>query len=290
MKLLTLIAFLPLISLVQPAAAAAASSVVELQRLCNEQERQIHALELENKRLRSQIEGPSTVQAAPVIATKTPPNATALAAKASPPAPPTEPYHTVKSGDTLSRIARKNGTTTSELVKLNQLKDAGLIRLGQRIKLPAKPQATATQPSAPVSKTKSLHGTHTVKPGETFFGIARIYGLSVESLTKANPRVDPDTLEVGQTISLQLHKVSSSPAPSKLEAQSAPPIPKPSSSVPISKGGKVHSVLIDEKISFATFAEQHDMEPAKINALNGLNLEPKNILAVGSTLYVSAQP
>lgn len=41
-------------------------------------------------------------------------------------------------GDTLSKIANKNKTTVSELVKLNKIKNPNRIRAGQRIVLPAK--------------------------------------------------------------------------------------------------------------------------------------------------------
>jgi murein DD-endopeptidase MepM/ murein hydrolase activator NlpD len=43
--------------------------------------------------------------------------------------------YTVKSGDTLTRIASKNGTTVAALVKLNNIKNANLINVGQVIKL-----------------------------------------------------------------------------------------------------------------------------------------------------------
>ena len=44
--------------------------------------------------------------------------------------------YTVKSGDTLSGIAKKYGTTVAKLVELNGIKNANLIYKGQLIKLP----------------------------------------------------------------------------------------------------------------------------------------------------------
>jgi murein DD-endopeptidase MepM/ murein hydrolase activator NlpD len=44
--------------------------------------------------------------------------------------------HKVKRGDTLTAIAAKYGTSVSTLVKLNKIKNANLIRVGQSIKLP----------------------------------------------------------------------------------------------------------------------------------------------------------
>lgn len=44
-------------------------------------------------------------------------------------------YYTVKRGDTLSEIAEKYNTTVKELVKINNIKDANKIYVGQKIKL-----------------------------------------------------------------------------------------------------------------------------------------------------------
>ena len=50
-------------------------------------------------------------------------------------APPASDSYTVKSGDTLSAIARRNGTTVREIQRLNNLVTTQ-IRVGQKLKLP----------------------------------------------------------------------------------------------------------------------------------------------------------
>lgn len=52
------------------------------------------------------------------------------------PKPATNKVHKVKSGETLTAIAHKHGTTVAALVKLNNIKNANLIKVGQSIKLP----------------------------------------------------------------------------------------------------------------------------------------------------------
>lgn len=47
-----------------------------------------------------------------------------------------EKYYVVKSGDTLTKIARDHKTTIATLKKLNNIKNANLIKVGQVIKLP----------------------------------------------------------------------------------------------------------------------------------------------------------
>lgn len=54
----------------------------------------------------------------------------------APAAKPAVKTYKVKSGDTLSAIAKKHGTTVAVLVDLNKIKDAGKISVGQTIKLP----------------------------------------------------------------------------------------------------------------------------------------------------------
>jgi murein DD-endopeptidase MepM/ murein hydrolase activator NlpD len=49
--------------------------------------------------------------------------------------PQTAEYHTVVRGDTLYDIARRYGTTVSNLCKLNNISSKSVLRIGQRIKL-----------------------------------------------------------------------------------------------------------------------------------------------------------
>ncbi|MFI3282599.1 MAG: M23 family metallopeptidase [Rikenellaceae bacterium] len=44
-------------------------------------------------------------------------------------------YHTVRSGDTLSRIAQKNSTTVATLCRVNNISSTSILRLGQRIRV-----------------------------------------------------------------------------------------------------------------------------------------------------------
>jgi len=261
MKSLPLLVSLTLAAVAAPALAE--TGIESLERRCAEQERQIRQLEAENSRLRSLLTTAEEVPA-PVDATE----------KAAP-----ERHYTVQEGDTLSKIARRHQTTTAELVRLNELKNASLIRPGQKLRLPeladtAKEPAPRTAPE-PVRESSTSGPTHTVRAGETFFSIARRHRLSPDRLASANPGVDPRLLRIGQV--LQLGDSAPEPEP---EAATAPVVNKPI----------VQSVTIEEEITFADFAVKYRTDPAKLNALNGLNLAPKTVLAKGSELYVSAQP
>ena len=61
------------------------------------------------------------------------------------------PSYTVARGDTLSTIAKRNGTTWQRLAQLNGLKDPNKLALGQQLRLPPPPAA------APMTSTQRLN-------------------------------------------------------------------------------------------------------------------------------------
>ena len=44
-------------------------------------------------------------------------------------------YYVIRSGDTLSKIARNNGTTISELCRLNGMTTKTTLRIGKKIRV-----------------------------------------------------------------------------------------------------------------------------------------------------------
>jgi LasA protease len=67
--------------------------------------------------------------------------------------------------------------------------------------------------SAPVmAAAPSLPAEHVVQAGDTLFGIAQKYGVSLESLMAANTLINPDVLSVGQIIALPNAPTGQTPA------------------------------------------------------------------------------
>jgi nucleoid-associated protein YgaU len=64
---------------------------------------------------------------------------------------------------------------------------------------PAAP-ADSPGPGRPSVTSAATSRTHTVKAGETPGFIARKYGVKVDALMAANPKLDPRRLQVGQTL------------------------------------------------------------------------------------------
>ena len=93
---------------------------------------------------------------------------------------------TVRSGDTLSSIARRYNTTVSQLVNLNGIKNANAIRVGQKLLL-SKPTATKK---------------YTVRSGDTLYTIALRFNTTVSRLATLNRISNVGLIRIGQTIQL----------------------------------------------------------------------------------------
>ncbi|MGH2787092.1 MAG: lytic transglycosylase domain-containing protein [Actinomycetota bacterium] len=114
--------------------------------------------------------------------------------------------HMVSSGETLSGIAARYGTTVAALVRANHLPDPNLIITGQRIRMPV--AATMTS-------------SHVVETGETLSGIATRYGTSVRALARANHLSNPNFIVAGASLRVPNGAGTSTPAASA--PQGAPP-------------------------------------------------------------------
>lgn len=106
--------------------------------------------------------------------------------------------YTVKSGDTLSAIAAKYGTTYQALASTNSISNPNDIYVGQVIKV----SATATAASSQAVSSINSNGSYTVKSGDTLYGIALANGLNWQTLAKQNGISDPNVIFVGQKLSM----------------------------------------------------------------------------------------
>jgi LysM repeat protein len=138
---------------------------------------------------------------------------------AKPPPPVTEEpivkssptYHTVKSGETLSKIAGKYGCTVNNLVDWNNLKSHNIM-VGQRLKISSegeeksiastsKPKTTASSSSTAKKTSSQKYIWHTIQPGDNLWDIAEKYdGATVAQIKKLNNITNAQRLKVGQKI------------------------------------------------------------------------------------------
>ena len=103
-------------------------------------------------------------------------------------------YYTVQSGDTLSGIAAKYGTTVNTLVSLNGISNPNLIYVGEVLKIPA------TGSDVNVSTASTMN--YTVQSGDTLSGIAAKYGTTVNTLVSLNGISNPNLIYVGEILKI----------------------------------------------------------------------------------------
>jgi murein DD-endopeptidase MepM/ murein hydrolase activator NlpD len=78
-------------------------------------------------------------------------------------------YHTVTAGETLFRIGKAYGITYQELARINGIKDAGQIRVGQRIFIPGASQPLPVETITPMEIAPAAPTSPESAPGfETF--------------------------------------------------------------------------------------------------------------------------
>lgn len=95
-------------------------------------------------------------------------------------------YYIVKKGDSLWSIANKYGITLDKLKELNNL-SSNMITVGQKLLI------------KDTSSSEDVGVYYTVKAGDTLYGIANKYGLSVDELKKIN-NLTSNNLSINQKL------------------------------------------------------------------------------------------
>ena len=111
--------------------------------------------------------------------------------------------HKVASGQTLYSLARRYGTTVSDIKAKNaELVDE--LKVGQTINIPyGKPMGQPEMPSKSAQQATKSNVSHTVDAGETLFSISQQYNVDVNDLKKLNG-LTSNALAVGQTLKISL--------------------------------------------------------------------------------------
>jgi len=105
--------------------------------------------------------------------------------------------HRVRSGQTLSVIARRYGSSVGAIMQANNLRSAHRIRVGQRLRIPVRGARAVTPSRGPVQI--AADGTHTVRRGDSLHTIARRYGTTVGQL-KVDNDLRSNTIQPGQSL------------------------------------------------------------------------------------------
>ncbi|KQS97072.1 LysM peptidoglycan-binding domain-containing protein [Cellulomonas sp. Leaf395] len=175
--------------------------------------------------------------------------------------------YTVRTGDTVSHIAARSGTTVAAIARANALGDASRIRIGQVLTIPTTSSASAPAPAAaaPVS------AAYTVVAGDTVGRIATKHGTTVAAVIAANGLDARAFIRIGQSLSIPGAAVAAAPA--------AAPAP---AAVAQATGSVSHTVRSGETVT--AIAAKHGATVAAVVAANGL--DSRAMIRIGQTLTV----
>jgi membrane-bound lytic murein transglycosylase D len=105
----------------------------------------------------------------------------------------------VRSGESLSTVAARYGTSVDRLQSLNALAGGEVLRAGQVIRVPA---PTAPAPNQGGVSALSADRRHIVQRGETLSGIATKYWVALEALRTANGLTASSVLKAGTRLTI----------------------------------------------------------------------------------------
>ena len=100
--------------------------------------------------------------------------------------------YTVQRGNTLSQIARAYGVTVNHIVEMNNIQNPNLIYPGEKLRITESTNTTLN----PVLQ----NNYYTVQRGDTLWGIAKKYGVTVQYLVRLNGIRNPNLIYPGQLI------------------------------------------------------------------------------------------
>lgn len=180
--------------------------------------------------------------------------------------------YTVKSGETLSGIAARSGTSLSTILTANSLSLSSKIFPGQTIKLSGSGSSSDTTVSTASSDSNSSpsvsSGSYTVQSGDTLSGIAAKQGVSLSTLRSAND-LTGDGIYAGQTLSLSGSSSSTSSS---------------SSSSQDSTSSATYTVKAGDTLS--GIAARNDMSLSNLLTANNMT-SSSEIIRAGQTLHLS---
>lgn len=129
----------------------------------------------------------------------------------------------VRPGDTVWGISQRTGIPIPDIIRVNNLGPTALIRIGQRLQLPAQtpvvrdtPQTNTPAPvPAPAPAPEAAPSQYVVQAGDTLSAIAARFNTTVSAIADSNGISNPNLLFPGQVLNLSGAATDPTPAPAK---------------------------------------------------------------------------
>jgi len=188
--------------------------------------------------------------------------------------------YTVQPGDTLFRIALRNGTTVSAIAQENDINNVSLIFAGQQLRIPGTTSDDGgDDDSDDGSGDDGTLDTYTVQRGDTLSAIARRFDTTFQAIAEENDLADPNRILVGQVLRI--------PGTTGDEEAEETPTPEATEEPDDSDGGvdgegTTYTVRSGDTLS--SIARRFGVSTAAIAQANGI-VNP-NLIFVGQVLNI----
>ena len=177
---------------------------------------------------------------------------------------PTYVVHRVRSGDTLSGIAKKYRTSVRAIMDRNNLRRSSYLKVGWKLKIPTRGAvaSAAKKPRVYAAKPKAGVMEYVVRQGDSLWKIANRFGTTTKAIKSLN-HLRSTRLQVGQVLSI--------------------PRGRPSSRKTIETAG----YRVRRGDSPYIIARKHNMQLAQFLKLN--NLHPRSTIYPGQVMKVKSK-
>jgi LysM repeat protein len=181
-----------------------------------------------------------------------------------------EQIHTLQRGETVYALAKKYGVKETEILFLNGIEDARRVYVGQKIRIPGKSiQVEPISPGAP-----SLI-EHKAVRGDTLFGLARNYQVTVAQIRTVNNLSENYVLKIGDILRI--------PVAAAPPVVAAAPVP-PASSAPLA------SKTVDRSLLWPVTVKDAAYMTGKLSGVVLTGTQGESVRCIAAGTVVSAGP
>lgn len=188
----------------------------------------------------------------------------------------------VKAGDSLSKIARQQGTTVAALQAANPNLNPNRMAIGQKINLSGS-AGTSTGSSASIAKSS------TPSPAPAPVKQTEPVEQPAPAVAKEDPAPAPQPVAAAEP-ETPVKQSTPEPAPAMADTKSQT-VNNPAPEAAAQPAATAYRLIkTTRELTLAEVAKENNTTTEKINALNGWSFSPQTLLAVDSELYIPAQP